>query len=274
MSNEIIGIVLVVALVVVALLVRGVLSASRRERSPLSAVGPNSQATLTAPGPAGRGPLVTSAFGSAPVWAGGPLAGSPMDIPQAADRVQAGKPPPFPTRLTPPHTRDPDPRKEATIDGRPSGEQSHAQIMTVPGNLAHASRVMHVSSLRSAVAREMPTSWMVVTPMDLLGDAPPHEHRSEPADAAEGVAVAPPSVDEPVTESVPGPVGSDEAGRAASPELEGVMAAPNPFEPTTARPPKGHLGMPAGLLSDLLGSEEDPLGSEVLTRSEDLTRTR
>lgn len=255
LTSEIIGLVLVVAVVVVALLVRGVLSANRRARSPLSAVGPNPQATPTAPGPAGRGPLVTSAFGSAPVWAGGPLAGSPADSPQAADRVQAGKPPPLPPRLAPSAQAEISPPVAVSA---PSGEQFHAQIMTVPGNPAHASRVMHVSSLRSAVAREMPTSWMVVTPMDLLGGAPPQEHRSEPADAAEGVAVTPPSVDEPVTESVPGPVGSDEAVRAASPELEVVMASPNPFGPTTARSAQVDVGMPASLLSDLLGSEDLP----------------
>lgn len=109
---------------------------------------------------------------------------------------------------------------------------------------------MHVSSLRAPLAREIPTAWMVVTPMDLLGDRPP-EAQPAPVSAAVQTPVAEP-VSEPV---VPPEVEQPETAQ----DEEVILVTPNPFGPSRARSPQVDLGMPTSLLADLLGSES-PVG--------------
>lgn len=157
-------------------------------------------------------------------------------------------------------------------------EPRGVEVVAVAGNSAHASVVMHVSSLRPPVARGIPTDWMVVTPMDLLGDPPPPVDSVEPGvDSAVEMVAPTPEVDQaaasvstPVllddtAQPVPPPLRveppllSDDADQWVPPPLEdAVLDAPNPFGPTKAQSSQVDLGMPSRLLSELLGPQDPP----------------
>lgn len=106
--------------------------------------------------------------------------------------------------------------------------------MAVPGNSGYASWVMHVSSLQGPVAEDMPTDWMVVTPVDAVGDLSGSTAPSAQTGSTGSTGVEP----------APVPV-------ASAPE---VPRSPNPFAPGEPAPSEA-VGMPSSLLEDLLGAD-------------------
>lgn len=230
--------------------------ASRRTQGSPPGETHESDAPQTRVRPLTAASSVTSAFGPAPVWAGGSPSDSPagradhgdqtppewlpLSAPHPAPTTRAMLPPPVTMPIPPGSVNEPEPGLPEAPDRNPAGESvltegsgdepPSVEVLAVPGNSAHASKVMHVSSLCAQAAREIPTAWMVVTPMDLLGDPPP------------------------ASTSVP------EVERTEPPPFEEtILLTPNPFGPTRSPSSQLDLGMPSSLLSDLLGSE-DPSG--------------
>jgi hypothetical protein len=234
LTNEIIGLVLIASVIVVVLVARHLLLATRRTQGSLTDTTLRPETPQTGTWPLEPAASVMSGFGSVPVWAGG----SPADTPAGPPRRGDPKPPAL-------HPAQETPVTEGTGDDPP-----RVEVVAVPGNSAHASRVMHVSSLRAPVASDMPTAWMVVTPMDLLGDRPPGA-TSAPIAAA---------VPTPVTEHVSEPTAPPEVEQPEPPPHEElILVTPNPFGPTKDLSPQVDLSMPSSLLADLLGSEA-PVG--------------
>jgi hypothetical protein len=262
--------------------------ATRRTQGSLSPPSGSSDIPQTRVRPLESPSSVSSAFGPAPVWAGGSPAGSRADSAHGVDQLppeplpapaphpalsgRTMRPPPLTMAVQPgsalgwesepdplavsdpeplaPRGRDPDPVQEAGVADGAGEDPPCVEVVAVPGNSAHASRVMHVSSLRAPVAREIPTAWMVVTPMELLGDQAP---QTAPAPISETVRT-------PVAEPAPEPTASPEVEQPeAPPHEEVILVTPNPFGPSRARSPHVDLGMPSSLLADLLGSEA-PVG--------------
>lgn len=308
MTNEIIGLVLVVAAIVVVLVVRHLLT-SRRSQG-LHRVATH-EAGLPETGVSHDQPetSVTSAFGPAPVWAGG----SPGSFPQgwsdgkqqkppepvlpSASRpapsatvvvqpppvtfplptVAVGGPHPGPERVPAPERepdpdpepdpvplpgQDRDPAQQARVKDQTHDEPLPVEVLTAPGNSAYPSKVMHVSNICAQAAQEIPTAWVVVTPMDLLGDPPSQPHsREHVADSeTEAVVPAPAPTTVPVVATTPEPNQAPELGRReVARQEEPIRLTPNPFGPNRVESTEVDLGMPSGLLADLLGPDE-PVG--------------
>ncbi|MCZ7631777.1 MAG: hypothetical protein M5U19_23175 [Microthrixaceae bacterium] len=159
-------------------------------------------------------------------------------------------------------------------------EPRGVEVVAVAGNSAHASVVMHVSSLRPRLrGGSRPIGWWS-PPMDLLGDPPPPVDSVEPGvDSAVEMVAPTPEVDQaaasvstPVllddtAQPVPPPLRveppllSDDADQWVPPPLEDpVLDAPNPF-----RTHQGSVvaGRPRDAIASAVGALGPPGSAEV-----------
>lgn len=137
----------------------------------------------------------------------------------------------------------------------------------------HDSRLLHVSGLQDDVAEDVPTDWMVLTPLDPLGSWPAGPRAPINGDDRRIVhprdeVVDPPGVDtqdqsggpsmDPPSASGPNPFAApaDEAprGDSGSDRTTSELATSGPDDRSTGAD-GAELGLPSGLLADLLGLE-------------------
>ncbi len=194
-----------------------------------------------------------------------PAAGE-TDLP-ASDAAETDRPEPDAAETDPPGNGDQESGPTGTAGCR-SGVESTATehfecadvlrgaVVAVPGNAGHPSRVVHVSNMRTDLAAELPTDWLVVTPIDLLGEG---SRVTVPNAAAP--KPAPPATTAPATTAPATTAPAFTAPRATDADHAAITvpqpgpAAPNPFTSTPGPAAASELGMPSNLLTDLLEAD-------------------